>query len=115
MRADRPNGPSPARPVLAADLIPTVWMELSDTRSGYGARRGTTANGAGKTRPEPAKSDSTDRLPDQALISSMNSERVLWFDLNPPLIADVTIDEPCFWTPRIIMQKWLPSITTATP
>ena len=45
----------------------------------------------------------------------MNSLRVLWFVLKPPRIDEVTIDEPCFWTPRIIMQKWEPSITTATP
>ena len=41
----------------------------------------------------------------QSRIRSMNSDRVSGFVRNPPRIAEVTIDEPCFWTPRIIMQK----------
>ena len=45
----------------------------------------------------------------------MNSERVRWLSLKDPRMAEVTIAEPCFCTPRIIMQKWLPSSTTATP
>jgi hypothetical protein len=35
--------------------------------------------------------------------------------LNKPNMADVVMTEFCFSTPRIIMQRCLDSITTATP
>jgi hypothetical protein len=43
-----------------------------------------------------------------------NSARVFcWW--KTPTIAEVTVDECCFSTPRIIMQRCLASITTPTP
>ncbi len=45
----------------------------------------------------------------------MNSARVSGRSRKAPSIADVTAFEFCFSTPRISMQRWIASITTATP
>src|SRR5262249_29149351 len=44
-----------------------------------------------------------------------NSSRVRWSSRNAPRIAEVMVLEPCFSTPRIIMQRWAASSTTPTP
>src|SRR5438093_1510385 len=49
------------------------------------------------------------------LISSMNSARVSGRSRKAPSIADVTALEFCFSTPRMSMQRWIASMTTATP
>jgi hypothetical protein len=45
----------------------------------------------------------------------MNSARVAGFVFNSPRTALVLVIEPGFRTPRIVMQLWLASTTTATP
>ena len=49
------------------------------------------------------------------LMSSMNSMRVDWRVRKTPSMAEVTAFEFCFSTPRMIMQRWNASMTTATP
>ena len=44
-----------------------------------------------------------------------NSSLVFALDLIAPSIQLVVVEAPGFWTPLITMQKWLDSITTATP
>ena len=44
-----------------------------------------------------------------------NSVRVRASSRNVPSIALVTADDCCFSTPRIAMQRWVPSMTTPTP
>lgn len=65
-----------------------------DTR-GYstiweGVHAGTVRNRTGMLKGYDAQSG------DQVLMSSMNSARVRALSLNPPRMADVTIEEPCF-------------------
>jgi hypothetical protein len=48
-------------------------------------------------------------------INSMNSARVRWSERKVPRMLDVKVWLFCFCTPRIIMQRWAASITTATP
>ena len=45
----------------------------------------------------------------------MNSARVWMFSRNAPSRVLVTMDTPCLWTPRVVMQWCTASITTATP
>ena len=45
----------------------------------------------------------------------MNSARVSGRSRKAPSIAEVTAFEFCFSTPRISMQRWIASMTTATP
>ena len=45
----------------------------------------------------------------------MNSERVFGSPSNSPRIELVTAEQFCCATPRIIMQRWIASATTATP
>ena len=45
----------------------------------------------------------------------MNSERVFGSLLKPPRIELVMANAFCCSTPRIIMQRWIASTTTATP
>src|SRR2546429_211618 len=49
------------------------------------------------------------------LISSMNSARVSGRSRKEPSIAEVTAFEFCFSTPRMSIQRWIASMTTATP
>jgi hypothetical protein len=48
-------------------------------------------------------------------INERNSSRVSLFVRKAPSIALVTVEDSCFCTPRIIMQKCCASATTATP
>ena len=45
----------------------------------------------------------------------MNSALVLSEFLNAPVMLDVIVVAPGFWTPRIVMHWCVASITTATP
>jgi len=49
------------------------------------------------------------------LARDRNSSRDALFLRNEPSVALVMVEERCFSTPRIIMQKWLASHNTATP
>ena len=44
-----------------------------------------------------------------------NSERVLEFSLNSPIILDVTVLLVVFCTPLMTMHMWVASTTTPTP
>jgi hypothetical protein len=48
-------------------------------------------------------------------MKDMNSERVRGSVSKVPRMALETVELRCFCTPRIIMQVWLASMTTATP
>ena len=63
-----------------------------------------------RSRLWPADEDAYDRR-----MSVRNSVRVRASSRNVPSIALVTADDCCFSTPRIAMQRWVPSMTTATP
>ena len=45
----------------------------------------------------------------------MASWRVATLERNRPLTAEVTVEVPAFWTPRMAMHRCSASITTITP
>ena len=45
----------------------------------------------------------------------MNSARASGFSRMAPRRAEVVVVEPCLFTPREHMQKWVQRITTPTP
>src|SRR5208282_1270937 len=74
--------------------------------------------GQGRPADKRGRRDPVEHSPAQVLepkISDITSERVASFSLNAPLMALVTNELSGLFTPRMVMQLWLASITTATP
>lgn len=66
-----------------------------------------------RSKPEEALAQGT---ADYRLLSRFkNSSLVLALDLIRPSMQLVVVEAPAFWTPRMTMQRWVDSITTATP
>src|SRR5262249_20644333 len=114
---------SPARP---GDLRRHPVQLLTRTGGeGHRGARPRKREGDGASDPAPRARDDGDLAgerpggqmtsPLRDLISSMNSARVSALSRKAPSIADVTALEFCFSTPRISMQRWMASTTTATP
>ena len=74
--------------------------------------------GQGRLADKHGRRDPVEHSPAQVLepkISDITSERVASFCLNALFMALVTNELSGLFTPRMVMQLWLASITTATP